>query len=189
MKRSLTLLLMLLPLAIMAQNTSDAKEKVASIRAKYNEAKEMAAKKYEKEDEFLRHDMDLTYRRILPGSGPSVETMHFYYTFKEIDAEEDLIMYFTPYLITRKYNLSSREYYEELLYDTDHETLIFAYAREKDEDIVNEVRYYWDYNENGTATVINKIEKGKAPFDSETIVKHSKNLTEAFSKLQTFDNL
>lgn len=156
-------LLLVLTATIQAQNAQ-----VASIRKKYAEAKEIMANK--KKAELPPDETVVTSRYMAPGAGPIKDVTHYYYT-GELDENLGNV-YYTPYFITRKYNVGAREYYEEFLFDKG--SLVFYFNKSQND----ETRYYWGQN-----GFFHEVVKGQKMMDEVFASRLANDLTEAFHRL------
>ena len=127
-KISLLLLLFVFAGTLQAQNAQ-----VAKIRKMYAQAKETMAQK--KKAELPPDETVVTSNYMAAGAGPIKDVTHYFYSG---DFDETLgNQYYTPYFITRKYNVGAREYYEEFLFDKG--SLVFYFNKSQND----ETRYYW----------------------------------------------
>ena len=129
--------LFLILTALMACTMVQAQDtQVANIRKMYAEAKEVMANK--KKAELPLDETVVTSNYMAPGAGPIKDVTHYYYSG---EFDENLgNVYYTPYFITRKYNVGAREYYEEFLFDKGG--LVFYFNKSQND----ETRYYWGPN-------------------------------------------
>ena len=156
-------LLLVLTATIQAQNAQ-----VASIRKKYAEAKEIMANK--KKAELPPDETVVTSHYMASGAGPIKDVTHYYYT-GELDENLGNV-YYTPYFITRKYNVGAREYYEEFLFDKG--SLVFYFNKSQND----ETRYYWGQN-----GFFHEVVKGQKMMDEVFASRLANDLTEAFHRL------
>jgi len=156
-------LLLVLTATIQAQNAQ-----VASIRKKYAEAKEIMANK--KKAELPPDETVVTSHYMAPGAGSIKDVTHYYYT-GELDENLGNV-YYTPYFITRKYNVGAREYYEEFLFDKG--SLVFYFNKSQND----ETRYYWGQN-----GFFHEVVKGQKMMDEVFASRLANDLTEAFHRL------
>ena len=138
-------LLLTLVLAIhtsWAQDTPRAKKCVAEVRKQYAAAKERNERE-EKEEYAPKENMTVNLNYIIPGCGPTAETLHYLFTAK--DGEEPGMRTYQPLLITRKYNVAARQMYEEYLFDGQTGEIIFTlFQHDNYNDGKDETRYYFD---------------------------------------------
>lgn len=159
--------------ALQAQKSPQARARVAEIRKMYSSAKETMTRN-DNSGEF-RSDMKVEARYIVPGTGPTKETVHYYYELQN-DGEEGVAFY-QPYFITRSYNVAARKFYQEFLFDTEKHELVFAYESEENfEGGTDEVRCYWGVNGRGETGLVHKIEKGKPFADENSLLQKSSAL-------------
>ncbi len=148
---------------VQAQDTQ-----VANIRKMYAEAKEVMANK--KKAELPLDETVVTSNYMAPGAGPIKDVTHYYYSG---EFDENLgNVYYTPYFITRKYNVGAREYYEEFLFDKGG--LVFYFNKSQND----ETRYYW-----GPNGFFHEVVKGQKMMDEVFAARLANDLTEAFHKL------
>lgn len=141
---------------------------VANIRKMYAEAKEVMANK--KKAELPLDETVVTSNYMAPGAGPIKDVTHYYYSG---EFDENLgNVYYTPYFITRKYNVGAREYYEEFLFDKGG--LVFYFNKSQND----ETRYYW-----GPNGFFYEVVKGQKMMDEVFAARLANDLTEAFHKL------
>lgn len=148
---------------VQAQDTQ-----VANIRKMYAEAKEVMANK--KKAELPLDETVVTSNYMAPDAGPIKDVTHYYYSG---EFDENLgNVYYTPYFITRKYNVGAREYYEEFLFDKGG--LVFYFNKSQND----ETRYYW-----GPNGFFHEVVKGQKMMDEVFAARLANDLTEAFHKL------
>lgn len=165
--RTITTLLLLFVLSMtsQAQNT-----RLAEIRKIYAEAKEIMANK--KKAEVPLDETVVTSNYMAPGAGPIKDVTHYYYT-GEFDENLGNVFY-TPYFITRKYNVGAREYYEEFLFDKGDLAFYFSKSEE------GETRYYW-----GPNNFFHELIKGQKQMDEVFVTRLAQELTSAFNNLMS----
>ena len=89
-----------------------------------------------------RNELVENLEYMIPALGTTYETFCCYY--RQTMDESDWTTRYQPYFITRKYNLSVRNIYEEYLYDTETGRLLFVFIRtDNGDDTINEERYYY----------------------------------------------
>jgi hypothetical protein len=153
----------LLATSVQAQNAQ-----VTKIRKLYAEAKEVMANK-KKAGQPL-DETTVTSNYMAPGAGPIKDVTHYYYSG---EFDENLgNVYYTPYFITRKYNVGAREYYEEFLFDKG--SLVFYFCKSQND----ETRYYW-----GVGGFFHEVIKGQKQMDEVFAARLANDLTEAFHRL------
>ena len=104
------------------------------------------------------------------GAGPIKDVTHYFYSG---DFDEDLgNQYYTPYFITRKYNVGVREYYEEFLFEKG--SLVFYFNKSQND----ETRYYW-----GPGGFFHQDIKGQKMMDEVFAARLANDLMEAFHRL------
>lgn len=137
-----TLLLMgwMVALQMVASEPADAV--IAHIRSEYNKAH--AAMKENARHSPDRSDMVTTLHYMVPGCGPTTETLQFFFRMKQY-GEEQFVDY-QLYFVTRKYNVAARKYYEEYLFDDETGMLVFVAKQDYDDNLkrVEKRLYYRD---------------------------------------------
>lgn len=161
-----TSLLIIILLSVLTVQAQDAR--LAQIRKLYAEAKESMENR--KKAEIPPNDMVVSSNYMAPGAGPIKDITHYYYQ-GEFDEQAETVVY-TPYFITRKYNVGARDYYEEFLFEKGG--LVFYFCKsEKDE-----TRYYW-----GPNGFFHELIKGQRLMDDAFATRLACDLKEAFDKL------
>ena len=163
--RKLVNLILLLALAVTVQAQN---AQVAKIRKMYADAKEVMANK--KKAELPPDETVVTSHYMAPGAGPIKDVTHYFYT-GEFDEKLGNV-YYTPYFITRKYNVGAREYYEEFLFDNG--SLVFYFCKSQND----ETRYYW-----GAGGFFHEAIKGQKMMDEVFASRLANDLKDAFNKL------
>ncbi len=163
-------------LGIHAQ-TGAAAQRVAQIRTRYAQAKQMAAEQGTLTE--TQNQLTITGSFMCPGTGHRDEVINYYF-LTDFD-EESNNYYSQPYIIIRSYNIAARKFYEELLYD-EQGNLIFAFlsndsdASDTEKD---EVRLYF-----GEGGVVHRQVKGEPSMTDEVLVLRLANdLEEAFHRI------
>ncbi len=133
--------------AAFAQSGSSVEKQVSHIRNLYSEAKEKISMM--EEVGIPANDMTITYNYMAPAIGQVSSTDRVWYELHDQETETSFKYYYYPIFATRHYNITVRDVYEEYLYDTENECLVFFYYREKwpEGGELIEDRYYW--NEKG----------------------------------------
>ena len=163
--RKIVLFILLFVLAgtVQAQNAQ-----VSKIRKMYADAKEVMANK--KKAEVPLDETVVTSNYMAPGAGPVKDVTHYFYSG---EFDENLgNVYYTPYFMTRKYNVGAREYYEEFLYDKG--SLVFYFCKSQND----ETRYYW-----GAGGFFHEDVKGQKMMDEVFASRLANDLKDAFDKL------
>lgn len=158
--------------------TGKAAERVAQIRARYAEAKELIA--YNNSIPEARNQLTVNGSFMCPGTGHRDEVIDYYFT-SHFDEESNQYVS-TPYIIIRSYNVAVRKFYEELLYD-EKGNLVFAFLSNDSFDPAvgrDEVRYYWGNQGEG---LVHKTVKGEAEIDEVLVCRLANDLEEAFHRL------
>ena len=162
-KVSIVMLLFFLVGTLLAQNVQ-----VAQIRKLYAQAKETMAQK--KKAELPPDETVVTSNYMAAGAGPIKDVTHYFYSG---NFDENLgNQYYTPYFITRKYNVGAREYYEEFLFDKG--SLVFYFNKSQND----ETRYYW-----GSGGFFHQDVKGQKMMDEVFATRLANDLMEAFHRL------
>lgn len=157
------MLLFFLVGTLLAQNVQ-----VAQIRKLYARAKETMAQK--KKAELPPDETVVTSNYMAAGAGPIKDVTHYFYSG---NFDENLgNQYYTPYFITRKYNVGAREYYEEFLFDKG--SLVFYFNKSQND----ETRYYW-----GSGGFFHQDVKGQKMMDEVFATRLANDLMEAFHRL------
>ena len=107
---------------------------IASIRDAYQQAKELTKKNKSKGNEMVT-----TLSYTVRGKGKTTETLHFFYntvegTYMVTDDSDPHFFYYPLYFVTRSYNIGKLKYYEEYLFDSYSQQLIFALTQDYDEN-------------------------------------------------------
>ena len=149
--------------SVQAQNAQ-----VANIRKMYAEAKEIIANK--KKAEVPPDETVVTSNYMAPGAGPIKDVTHYFYSG---EYDENLRnVYYTPYFITRSYNVGARDFYEEFLFDKG--SLVFYFSKSQND----ETRYYF-----GPGGFFHEVVKGEKQMDEVFASRLANDLVEAFHRL------
>ena len=149
--------------SVQAQNAQ-----VANIRKMYAEAKEIIANK--KKAEVPPDETVVTSNYMAPGAGPIKDVTHYFYSG---EYDENLRnVYYTPYFITRSYNVGARDFYEEFLFDKG--SLVFYFSKSQND----ETRYYY-----GGGGFFHEVIKGEKQMDEVFASRLANDLVEAFHRL------
>ena len=156
-------------LCLCALNSVQAQDaQVAKIRQMYAEAKSRMADK--KKAKVPLDETVVTSNYMAPGGGPVKDVTHYFYSG---EFDEDLgNVFYTPYFITRSYNVGAREFYEEFLFDKG--SLVFYFSKSQND----ETRYYW-----GAGGFFHEVIKGQKQMDEVFASRLSHDLVEAFNRL------
>ena len=153
--------------SVQAQNAQ-----VANIRKMYAEAKEIIANK--KKAEVPPDETVVTSNYMAPGAGPIKDVTHYFYSG---EYDENLRnVYYTPYFITRSYNVGARDFYEEFLFDKG--SLVFYFSKSQND----ETRYYF-----GAGGFFHEVIKGEKQMDEVFASRLANDLVEAFHRLMNRD--
>ena len=149
--------------SVQAQNAQ-----VANIRKMYAEAKAIIANK--KKAEVPPDETVVTSNYMAPGAGPIKDVTHYFYSG---EYDENLRnVYYTPYFITRSYNVGARDFYEEFLFDKG--SLVFYFSKSQND----ETRYYF-----GAGGFFHEVIKGEKQMDEVFASRLANDLVEAFHRL------
>lgn len=155
-------------------------DEIASIRAAYSAAKEqMELNSQADELSVPRSDMEIVSHYVIPGSGPTEDVIHYYFTIDE-DPETGLYIY-KPYLVTRSFNIAARKFYQEYLIDKESRLLFFFQSNDAFEGGIAETHFY--YGKHG----VHKAVKGDATLDEEFCVRGAQELINAFNLIMNSD--
>lgn len=114
------------------------------IRAKYAEAWQKANEQLQDDVTPNKNYMTATLHYVVPACGQTTETLCYYYIL-DSDNESGEMAYCLN-LVTRKYNIAARNFYEEYLYDSHTGDCLFVYHKYdiyvKDGVKTAEERYY-----------------------------------------------
>ena len=184
MTRSLiTIIALLMALTTMPSHAQEmTKAEMAGIRAAYSAAKEQIERNsHAQEQNVPRSDMEISSHYVIPGSGPTEDVIHYYFTLDE-DPETGLYIY-KPYLITRSFNIAARKFYQEFLFDKETTLLLFFFqSNDAFEGDIAETRIY--FGKHG----VHKSVKGDATIDEDLCVKSAYELKNAFNLLMNSDS-
>ena len=168
-------------LALQIQAQEVTQDEIAGIRAAYRAAKEQKElNEHAQEQNVPRSDMEISSHYVIPGSGPTEDVIHYYFTIDD-DSETGLYFY-KPYLVTRSFNIAARKFYQEYLIDKES-TLLFLFQRNDTfEGDIAETRFY--FGKHG----VHKAVKGDATLDEEFCVKNAQELINAFNLIMNSDS-
>ena len=157
-------------------------DEIAGIRAAYSAAKEqMELNSHADEMNVPRSDMEISSHYIIPGSGPTEDVIHYYFTMDD-DPETGSYVY-KPYLVTRSFNIAAHQFYQEYLIDKESRLLFFFQSQSNDaiEGGTAETRFY--YGKHG----VHKAVKGDATLDEELCIRSAQELISAFGLIMNND--
>lgn len=167
-------------LAMQIQAQEVTQDEIAGIRAAYSAAKEqMELNSHADEMNVPRSDMEISSHYVIPGSGPTEDVIHYYFTMDE-DPETGLYIY-KPYLVTRSFNIAARKFYQEYLIDKESRLLFFFQSNDAIEGGTDETRFY--YGRHG----VHKAVKGDATLDEEFCARTAQELKNAFNLIMNSD--
>ena len=145
---------------------------VAKIRKLYAEAK--AGIEQKKKAELPPNETVVSSNYMAPGAGPIKDVTHYFY---DSDFDEEMGAYiYTPYFITRKYNVGAIDFYEEFLFDKG--SLVFYFCKTESA----ETRYYW-----GPNGFLREMLKGDPILDDAFAARLAGDLKAAFDKMMNRD--
>ncbi|MBQ2483837.1 MAG: hypothetical protein II519_00815 [Muribaculaceae bacterium] len=80
-----------------------------------------------------------TLNYTVRGNGKTTETVHFYYktvegTYILTEDRDPHFFYYPLFFVTRNYNIGKKKYYEEYLFDSSSQRLLFALTQDYDAD-------------------------------------------------------
>ncbi|KGN71840.1 hypothetical protein [Porphyromonas sp. COT-108 OH1349] len=119
----LILSLCLISFVVHAQSDPKTDKQVASIRAAYNKATQMATHSTAKKDK--ENCMTLTMSRNMPGSGLSRLTTEFFF----IPGTDEEHPFNELYLVRTSWNYGTEKFYREFLFDPKSGDLLFSYYK------------------------------------------------------------
>ena len=107
---------------------------ISSIRDAYQQAKESM-----KKNKGMGNEAVTTLNYTVRGKGKTTETLHFFYntvegTYMLSDDNDPHFFYYPLYFITRSYNIGKLKYYEEYLFNSSSQQLMFALIQDYDEN-------------------------------------------------------
>lgn len=149
---------------------------IASIKDAYQQAKE-ATKKYKG----MGNEMVTTLEYTVLGKGKTTENLHFYFnsvqgTYMLTDDPDPHFIYYPLYLVTRSYNIGKQKYYEEYLFDSSSQRLIYASTQEYDNNGKRIDRQFYFYD----GSVYNVIGPAATPFMEDCVIMQANELRHAF---------
>lgn len=175
---TLTIVLSLMAMLMYAQEVTDAE--IAAIRAAYRNAKEQVElNSHAQEQDVPRNDTEVVSHYVILGCGPTEEVVRYYFTLDE-DPETGVCFY-TPYFITRSYNVAARKFYQEFLFNGDAELLFFFQSNDALDVGTDQTRYY--YGQHGTRQAVT----GTVPMDETFAARLADDLKSAFNLLLNRD--
>ena len=109
---------------------------ISSIKEAYQQAKESI-----KKNKGMGNEMVSTFDYTVRGEGKTTEKLHFFYNtvqgtywLGEGDDSDPHFFYYPLYFVTRSYNIGKKKYYEEYLFDSSSQQLLFALTQDYDEN-------------------------------------------------------
>lgn len=152
---------------------------ITSIRNAYSQAKEAI-----KSGKNQGNEMVTTLNYTVRGEGKTTETLHFFYktvlgTYMMDDDGDPHFYYYPLYFITRSYNIGKRKYYEEFLFDTDTDQLIFAFMQDYDQNGKKiDRRFYFK-----DGSVYDTLGPAPSPYMAELVMQQAAELKLAFNNI------
>ena len=171
-----TLLMACMVFALAASAVQPNDPIITSIRNSYSQAKETI-----KSGKRQGNEMVTTLNYTVRNEGKTTETLHFFYKTVQgtylMDDDGDPHFYYYPlYFITRTYNIGKKKYYEEYLFDSDNERLIFAFTQDYDENGKKFDRRYYFHN----GEIYDVLGPAATPFMQERVMYQANELKHAF---------
>ncbi|MBO4804285.1 MAG: hypothetical protein J5503_07025 [Muribaculaceae bacterium] len=107
---------------------------ISSINDAYQQAKAAI-----KKNKGMGNEMVTTLEYTVLGKGKTTESLHFYFnsvqgTYLLTDDEDPHFIYYPLYFVTRSYNIGKQKYYEEYLFDSSSQRLLFVSTQDYDEN-------------------------------------------------------
>lgn len=152
---------------------------ITSIRDAYSQAKEAI-----KSGKRQGNEMVTTLTYTMRGKGKTTETLHFFYKTVQgtylMDDDGDPHFYYYPlYFVTRSYNIGKNKYYEEYLFDTETERLIFAFIQDYDENGKKfDRRFYFK-----DGSMYDVLGPTPSPYMDEQVMVQANELKHAFDNI------
>ena len=149
---------------------------IAAIREAYQQAKESI-----KKNKSMGNEMVTTLNYTVYKQGKTTETLHFFYktvqgTYLMSDDRDPHFNYYPLYFVTRNYNIGKKKYYEEFLFDSKNQRLLFALTQDYDENGKRFDRRF--YFQNGT--VYHIIGPEATPLMQDQVFYQAEELKHAF---------
>ena len=144
-------------------------DKVVAIREAYAAA--LKNVELSKVEGIPHNYMESSLRYVVPALGETFETLRCYYD-QDVETEHWHVVYL-PYFLTRKYNFSVRNIYEEYLFDSEgHLIFVFVKSDSMDGKEKVEERYYFDSD----GTLIKELVKGIALNGADVVQRYGQTL-------------
>lgn len=152
---------------------------VYSIQQAYQQAKENI-----KNGKAMGNEMVSKLNYTVYGQGKTTETLHFFYktvqgTFLMSDDRDPHFNYYPLYFVTRSYNIGKKKYYEEFLFDSESQRLLFALTQDYDENGKRFDRRFY-YHE---GSIYNVIGPEATPLMQDQVFYQAEELKHAFDWL------
>ena len=149
---------------------------ISSIKDAYQQAKESM-----KKNKGMGNEMVTTLNYTVRGEGKTTETLHFYYntvqgTYMLTDDSDPHFFYYPLYFVTRSYNIGKKKYYEEYLFDSSSQRLLFALTQDYDENGKRFERRYYFHDR----SVYNVVGPAATSFMEEQVILQAEELRLAF---------
>ena len=149
---------------------------IASITDAYQQAKAAT-----KKNKGMGNEMVTTLDYTVLGKGKTTETLHFYFnsvqgTYLLTDDQDPHFIYYPLYFITRSYNIGKQKYYEEYLFDSTSQRLLYASTQDYDDNgkRIDRQFYFLD------GSVYNVIGPAATPFMEDCVIMQADELRHAF---------
>ena len=160
-----------------AQQTSDAKERVAQIRKIYTQAKQEVAKADQLAKQGKGANRTVVNSSYKLGKSPGSNVVTYY--FKDVEDEHLGRYFYHPYFITNNFNTPGNKYYQEFLFDSE-ENLIFYYEKNEGQ----ETRLYFDNDgESDDGGLIYEINTSSRTMEPPFAIRVAGELMHAFHLL------
>ncbi|MBO7609638.1 MAG: hypothetical protein J6S96_05510 [Muribaculaceae bacterium] len=149
---------------------------ITSIRDAYSNAKEAI-----KSGKRQGNEMVTTLNYTVRGKGKTTETLHFFYktvqgTYWMPEDGDPHFYYYPLYFITRSYNIGDKKYYEEYLFDSESERLLFVFTQDYDENGKRFDRRFYFHD----GSVYDVLGPSATPFMKDNVKYQADELKHAF---------
>lgn len=151
---------------------------ISSIRDAYQQAKENL-----KKNKNMGNEMVTTLNYTVRGKGKTTETLHFFYNtiegtywLADGDDRDPHFFYYPLYFVTRSYNIGKQKYYEEYLFDSTSQRLLFVLTQDYDENGKRFDRRFYFHD----GSLYNVIAPDATPFMEEHVQYQADELRRAF---------
>ncbi len=151
---------------------------ISSIQNAYQQAKESM-----KKNKGMGNEMVTTFNYTVRGNGKTTETLHFFYNtvqgtywLEEGDDRDPHFLYYPLYFVTRNYNIGKNKYYEEYLFDSSSQKLLFALTQDYDENGKRFDRRFYFHD----GSIYNVIGPAATPYMIDHVFYQANDLRLAF---------